>query len=110
VGNSQAPSLAGIYGTRVPLRGNGAEIADDAYIIESILKPRAKVVQNYEAVMPSYEGQVTAEDLNKLVAYIRSLNPKIGSRPPIDTARFPPVPAGAPTERKEPESKSPEKK
>jgi cytochrome c oxidase subunit 2 len=110
VANSQAPSLAGVYGSRVPLRNGGAEIADDEYIIQSILKPRAKVVQNYEAVMPSYEGQVTAEDLNKLVAYIRSLNPRTGSRPPLDTARFPPAPVGAPTERKEPEVKSPEKK
>jgi cytochrome c oxidase subunit 2 len=102
--NSGAPSLSGIYGTRVALDGGGAEIVDSAYIHESILKPRAKIVRNYKPVMPSYEGQVTPEDLNKLVAYIRSLK---DGRPPTWTERFP-IPEGAPTER--PEPKSPEKK
>lgn len=104
VANSGAPSLSGVYGSRVPLKGGGGEIADEAYLHESILRPRAKIVQNYEPIMPSYEGQVTAEDLNKLVAYIRSLK---DGRPPNWTERFP-APEGAPTER--PPLTSPEKK
>ncbi len=92
----KAPVLEGLYGTRVPLKGGGAEVADDTYIIESIRRPRLKVVDGWEAVMPAYdESQVSAEELNALVAYIRSL--KKGTTPDR-TDRFP-APNGAPTER-----------
>ena len=92
----KAPVLEGLWGTKVPLRGGGAEWADDAYIIESIRKPRLKVVDGWEGIMPAYdETQVTDEQLNALVAYIRSL--RKGSTP-TRTERFP-APNGAPTER-----------
>ncbi|MBN9118271.1 MAG: cytochrome c [Planctomycetes bacterium] len=71
---AKAPLLEGLYGTKVQLRGGAAETADDDYIVESIRKPRAKVVEGWEAIMPAYdEDQASAEDLNALVAYIRSL-------------------------------------
>jgi len=92
---AKAPVLEGLYGTRVPLKGGGAEVADEAYILESILKPRAKIVSGWEPIMPSYEGQITADDQAALVAYIRSM--KRGTTPDV-TAQFP-APNGAPTER-----------
>lgn len=102
----KAPVLEGLYGSRAPLKGGGAEIVDDAYIIESIRRPRLKVVDGWEAIMPAYdETQVTAEELNALVAYIRSL--KKGTTPDR-TEQFP-APNGAPTER-QPSPLPPEKK
>jgi cytochrome c oxidase subunit 2 len=92
---AKAPVLEGLYGSRVALKGGGAEIADAAYIRESILKPRAKVVEGWEPIMPSFEGQVTAEEIIALTEYIRSL--KRGTTP-VPTAHFP-TPVGAPTER-----------
>ncbi|MFM8271080.1 MAG: cytochrome c oxidase subunit II [Gemmata sp.] len=93
---ARAPVLEGLYGTRVPLAGGGAEIADDHYIVESIRRPRLKKVEGWEAIMPAYdESQVTAEELNALVAYIRSLR---RGTTPNNTQQFPP-PVGAPTER-----------
>lgn len=95
---ARAPVLEGLYGSRVPLARGGAEIADDHYIIESIRRPRLKQVEGWEPIMPAYdESQVSAEELNALVAYIRSLK-KGGT--PDNTQRFPP-PVGAPTERKQ---------
>jgi cytochrome c oxidase subunit 2 len=102
---ARAPVLEGLYGSKVPLKGNRTEIADEQYIIESILKPRAKVVEGWEPIMPSYEGQVTAEDLAALVQYIRSL--KRGTTP--DRTEYFPVPVGAPAERPEPVSPPKEK-
>jgi cytochrome c oxidase subunit II len=100
----KAPVLEGLYGTRAPLRGGGGEWVDDQYIIESIRRPRLKVVDGWEAIMPAYnDDQVSAEELNALVAYIRSLK-KGGT--PTRTERFP-APNGAPTE---PRTQSPEKK
>jgi cytochrome c oxidase subunit 2 len=92
---ARAPVLEGLYGSRVNLKGGGAEIADAAYIRESILKPRAKVVEGWEAIMPSFEGQVTEEDIIALTEFIRSLQ---RGKTPDATAHFP-APVGAPTER-----------
>jgi cytochrome c oxidase subunit 2 len=104
--DAKAPVLEGLYGSRVGLKGGGAEIADEAYIKESILKPRAKVVEGWEPIMPSYEGQVTAEDIIALTEFIRSL--KRGTTPD-GTSHFPP-PDGAPTERPQQPSSPGDKK
>jgi cytochrome c oxidase subunit 2 len=96
----KGPVLEGLYGSRVALKGGTAEIADEAYIIESIRRPRLKVVDGWEAIMPAYDKeQVSDEELNALVAYIKSL--KRGNTK-ADAERFPP-PVGAPAEpRREP--------
>jgi cytochrome c oxidase subunit 2 len=70
---ARAPVLEELYGKTVPLQNGGSVVADEAYIRESILKPRAKVVAGWEPIMPSYQGQVEEEDLIKLIAYIKSL-------------------------------------
>ncbi|MEZ5313368.1 MAG: cytochrome c [Thermoanaerobaculia bacterium] len=49
-------------------------LVDDAYIRESILMPTAKIVQGYEPLMPSFQGQLSDETLNQLVAYVKSLS------------------------------------
>ncbi len=102
--NGKAPVLEGLYGSRVPLRGGGAEIADEEYIIKSIRRPRLAVVDGWESIMPAYdETQVTKEQMDALVAYIRSL--KKGQTP--DRTEYFPAPNGAPTY---PRTQSPEKK
>jgi cytochrome c oxidase subunit 2 len=69
----RAPALEGLYGKRVPLSDGTMEIADERYIRDSIVKPRAKITAGYEAVMPSYEGKISEDELVELVAYIKSL-------------------------------------
>ncbi len=69
----RGPVLIGIYGKPVHLSTGETVTADDAYIRESIVTPAAKVVAGYQPVMPSFEGQVSEEQLLALVAYIRSL-------------------------------------
>lgn len=97
--DGKAPVLEGLYKTRVPLRNSGGEIADDLYIKESIRKPKAKVVDGWETIMPAYDDkQVSDKELDYLVAYIRSL--KKGTTPDR-TEKFP-APVGAPTTREQP--------
>src|SRR5258707_11583178 len=72
-GTGPAPSLVGVYGNTVHLTNGQTLIADDAYIRESILSPAAKVVNGYKPVMPSFQGQLSEEQILDLVAYIRSL-------------------------------------
>src|SRR6267378_1300586 len=72
-GTGPAPSLLGVYGNTVHLTNGQTLMADDAYIRESILSPAAKVVNGYKPVMPSFQGQLSEEQIVNLVAYIRSL-------------------------------------
>lgn len=77
-GNGRCPILTGLFGKTVQLAGGGTVKADEAYIRESILHPQAKVVAGYEPIMPTFQGQVTEEQVLQLVEYIKSLAPKPG--------------------------------
>ncbi len=72
-GTGVGPSLEGIFGEPVRLEGGETVIADENYIRESILFPNRRIVEGYEPVMPSYQGQVTEEQILLLIEYIQSL-------------------------------------
>jgi cytochrome c oxidase subunit 2 len=67
------PSLVGLFGEPVPLQSGETVIADENYIRESILFPKRKIVAGYDPVMPSYEGQISEEQLLQLVEFIKSI-------------------------------------
>jgi cytochrome c oxidase subunit II len=69
----RGPLLHGIFGKPVKLQSGETVIADAAYIRESILNPAAKVAAGYQAVMPTYQGQVSEESILNLIAYIQTL-------------------------------------
>ena len=72
-GTGRAPSLNGVYDNKVLLSDGSTVVADDAYIRESILAPQAKIVAGYQPLMPSFQGQLTEEQILDLTAYIKSL-------------------------------------
>ncbi len=72
-GTGRAPSLNGVYGGKVLLADGTTVTADDAYIRESILQPKAKIVAGYQPVMPTFQGLVSEEQILNLTAYIKSL-------------------------------------
>ena len=69
----RGPVLQGIFGRPVKLASGETVVADEAYVRESITSPAAKVVAGYQPVMPTYQGQVSEEQLIALVAFIPSL-------------------------------------
>jgi cytochrome c oxidase subunit 2 len=73
-GTQQGPTLAGLFGKTVQLQGGNIVTADENYIRESILDPRAKIVSGYQPIMPTFKGLVSEEGLLQLIAYIKSLN------------------------------------
>jgi cytochrome c oxidase subunit 2 len=72
-GTVRAPSLAGLYGSPVPLSDGSIVIADDRYIRDSIMYPKQQIVASYEPIMPSFANVIPEDDLVRLVAYIHSL-------------------------------------
>ena len=93
--------LEGLFNTEVHLVGGGTAIADEDYIRNSILNPASQVVEGYQPIMPTFKGQVTEEQLNGLVAYIKSLSPNAAAAP---AAKKPDEKAPA---EKKPEEKTP---
>lgn len=70
---ARGPSLEGLFGSQVDLAGGGTVVADEAYLRESILDPGARVVEGYQPLMPTYQGQVSEDQLLQLIQYIKSL-------------------------------------
>jgi cytochrome c oxidase subunit 2 len=71
----RGPVLNGLFGARVTLASGETVVADNAYIRESILNPTAKIVQGFAPIMPTFQGQVSEEQLLALIEYIKSLPP-----------------------------------
>lgn len=90
----QAPSLAGLYGRKRHLTDGRTVIADEDYIRESIINPRGKIAAGYAPIMPSFENQLTAEQLFQLIAYIKSLQPV--EKPEDEQPKAPATTARAP--------------
>jgi cytochrome c oxidase subunit 2 len=87
----RGPNLVGAFGRPVQLEDGRTVVVDENYVRESILDPSAKVVSGFKPIMPVFQGLVTEEQLNALVAYVKSLNPA-----PAGTAGGPTmVPAGS---------------
>jgi cytochrome c oxidase subunit II len=70
----RGPNLQGLFGKPVLLQDGRTLIADENYIRESILDPGAKIVNGYKPVMPTFQGLLSEEQLNALVAYVKSLS------------------------------------
>jgi cytochrome c oxidase subunit II len=69
----RGPVLAGLYGKARPLAGGQSVVADDQYIRESILNPAAKVAAGFQPIMPTFQGQVSEDDLIRLLSYVKSI-------------------------------------
>lgn len=71
---STGPVLEGLYGQTVTLQNGRRAVADEQYLRESILYPQNKLARGYPAIMPTFQGQISEDDLIQLVAYLKSLS------------------------------------
>jgi cytochrome c oxidase subunit II len=74
------PSLVGLFGNPVNLQGGQTIRADENYLRESILEPRAKIVAGYLPVMPPFKGQISEDGILQIIAYIKSLKREEGTQ------------------------------
>lgn len=87
----RGPSLTGIFGKEQALQNGQSVRVDEGYIRESILNPQAKLVVGFGPIMPTFQGQVSEDQLVQLIAYIKSL--QVGSQIPATAPS--PSPAAA---------------
>jgi uncharacterized membrane protein len=69
-----APSLVDLIGREREFADGTKLIADEAYLRESIMFSTAKVVKGFTPAMPPYATVIQEEQLNQLVAYVKSLS------------------------------------
>jgi cytochrome c oxidase subunit 2 len=97
----RGPVLAGLFGRQVFLNTGQTLKADEAYIRESIVNPQAKLVSGFGPIMPTFQGQVSEEQLLQIIAFIKSLqmvNPQPATPGPSPAAGIA-APSPAPATR-----------
>lgn len=67
------PSFLNTYGTEQSLADGATVTVDENYIRESVLNPMAKVRAGYRPIMPSYQGQLRDNEIDAIIAYLKSL-------------------------------------
>ena len=73
---AQAPILNGIFGREIELDSGRVVVVDAEYLRQSILTPTASIVKGYQPLMPTYQGQLSEEEILQLISYIKSLSPE----------------------------------
>ena len=68
------PTWLGLFGSERQMESGPAAIADEAYLRDSIMHPASQVVAGFPKIMPVYETVLSDEDLEGLIAYIKSLS------------------------------------
>lgn len=67
------PTFVGLYGSERNFTDGTSAIADEEYLIESIVEPGALIVEGYQNVMVPYDF-LSESELLSLVEYIKSLS------------------------------------
>lgn len=62
------------YGYEAALEDGTSVLRDANYYRESILDPNTKVVKGFAPAMTSYQGQLSDEEIDNLIAFIQSLS------------------------------------
>lgn len=73
------PTWKDLAGSKVKLDDGTTVTADDDYLRQSILQPKAKIVKGYPTSMPIYDGELTDAQLADLIAYLHDLSPSSSS-------------------------------
>lgn len=73
-GSPRGPDLRDLLGRAVPLTSGKSILADENYLRTAILDPLGEVVAGYPPIMPSFKGQLREDDVQLLIAYIKSLH------------------------------------
>ncbi len=68
------PTWKDSYGAARDLTDGRSAAVDENYVRESILNPKAKIAKGFQPVMPSYKGQLSDDDIDSLIAFMKTLS------------------------------------
>ncbi len=71
---AKAPALAGLYGKPQRMANGETRVVDESLIQQAIYVPSSVHLPNYQAIMPTYQGQIDSDQMTKLVAYVKSIS------------------------------------
>jgi cytochrome c oxidase subunit 2 len=75
------PTWLDLYRRTTRLEDGTTVLADEAYLTESMMDPRAKQVAGFALTMPSYAGKLASPDAAAIVEYIKSLRTSVVPAP-----------------------------
>ncbi len=100
----RGPNLVGLFGKPVLLDDGRTVTADESYVRESILNPGVKIVSGFKNIMPTFQGQLSEEEVVGLIAYVKALGNGSANLPlPVsqpDSGNYPVAPKGEPSAAK----------
>jgi cytochrome c oxidase subunit 2 len=67
------PSWASLYGSVEHLTDGSDVVADPAYLTQSMMEPRVRIVAGFDPVMPSFQGVLQPAETAAIIEFIRSL-------------------------------------
>ncbi len=67
------PALNAIWGTLENLTDGSTVTVDENYVLKSIMDPNTQIVEGYEPKMNSFEGKLTPEDVDNVIAFLKYL-------------------------------------
>lgn len=85
------PTWLDLYHRRETLETGETIVADEGYLTDSMIDPRAKIVKGFKPVMPTYRGKLTAPEAAALVEFIKSLRSDRLENVPSKEAVYEPV-------------------
>jgi cytochrome c oxidase subunit 2 len=70
------PTFKDMFGSQVPILGQGKITADENYVHESLLYPNAKIHEGFPSPspMPSQLGRLNDNDIGAIIAYMKSIS------------------------------------
>ena len=94
------PTWLDLYQRRETLESGEAVIADEAYLTDSMIDPRGKVVKGFKPIMPTYKGRLAAPEAAALVEFIKSLRSTSLENLPSKEATYEPAKPNQPAQRR----------
>jgi cytochrome c oxidase subunit 2 len=85
------PTWLDLYQRHETLESGESVIADEAYLTDSMIDPRGKIVKGYKPVMPTYKGRLAAPEAAALVEFIKSLRSESLENVPSKEAIYEPA-------------------
>ena len=86
------PTWVDLYHRQERLKGGRIIDADEGYLTRSMMDPGADIVEGYQNVMPTYQGQLAPPEAAAIVEYIKSLRTSAVPSGPSEGPVYEPIP------------------